>query len=647
MIATRLGWWALLWLVAVTPSLSGEEPFPEAKALVKQWNVVWSVEPWAERAVVKVTKDILVRDPLGTDASNQVIAYYATKTELSKFDAKTIHADGQETPVTEGLKHERPLLRSGNIEYRALQFTFPDVQPGSTLHYEYELRLSELRYALPIDGGWWELQGELPVLEAKVTTRVKDDHEQWEPRTATVVPFDSWCTAGDVKDFGYFSYEIKCENVPAFQSEPMAPPDTELRARVFVYAWPKHERDKNTLNSVAAHWGRAIAIQLETSKKLSEVAAQWANSELTPTQQLGEIVKWVRNNIALTSEGSESLDEVLERKSGTGNERNLLALGLMRQAKIVARPAILCDRTSKAYHPEVPDVSQLDHLFIAVGKPELAKYLDVNCEHCVPGVPPWQYIGPGGGGVVLDLASSATIMLSGLFAGMSSDPSIISAKTDALPAKYNSEIRKRTITLEPTGAAQVKGSITWQMQQDVDKRELWNAMTPAGRRQDCIGYLPVEVEDAAVTTGDPKNTEDYLTCAYEFRVPDAAFRLEARLLVPGVDDFTAAIDLPIQTERHYPVLWRYARSVQSDVTYKLPPGSVIATLPEPTTLKGPEGISFQAHWLRTDQENEIRLRGLLLVDTPLLSPADFAATRSFIAAVRSYLSNGVELEDGP
>jgi hypothetical protein len=386
---------------------------------------------------------------------------------------------------------------------------------------------------------------------------------------------------------------------------------------------------------------------LERSTKLPDVAAQWKGSTLSPTQQLAEVMKWVRGNISLTSEGSESLDVVLERKAGDAWERNLVALGLMRELGIVARPALLADRTASGFHPEVPDASNLGHLFIAVGKPELAKYLDVNCEYCVPGVPPWQYFGPGSGGVILDIASATTLMFTELFRAAQVDAEPTVAKTDGLPAKYNSEIRKRTIALDPTGAAQIKGSITWQMQQDVDKRELWSALTPAGRRQDCIGYLPVEVEDAAVVTGDPANTEDYLTCSFEFHVPDAAFRLGTKLLVPGIDDFSAAIQLPIQADRRHPVRWHYARSVQSDVTYTLPSGAAVAALPEATTLKGPEGITFQAHWLRTDKDNEVRLRGQLLVDKPGLAPDDIDATRNFISAMRSYLNSGIEVEVAP
>lgn len=646
MASARLGWLLVLGVVAATSAQATEDPFPDAKALVKQWDVEWTVEPYAQRSVVKVSQDILVRDPLGTEASNQLIVYYATKTELAKFDAKTIHADGQVVAVPSSLRLDRPYYKAGSTEYRATQFTFPDVQPGSVLHYEYELRVAEGVFRMPVEGGWWELQGDLPVLSAKLTVRVKDDRWEWQPHTATIVPFDSWCNAGDIKDSGHFSYQISCRDVPAFESEPMAPPDNDLRARVFIYAWPTNE-EQHSLNAIASYYGRPIGAVLAQSRKLDEIAAQWKVSTLTPTQQLEEVMKWVRKNISLTTQGSESLDIVLERKAGDPWERNLVALGLMRAVGIVARPALLADRTAKGFHPDVPDASPLGHLFIAVGKTELGKFLDVNCEYCVPGVPPWQYLGPGSGGLILEPPNALVLMLSQVLPNTTTYTAPTVAKTDGLPAKYNSEIRRRTIALDPTGAAKIKGSITWQMQQDVDKRELWSALTPAGRKQDCIGYLPVEVEDAAVVTGDPANTQDYLTCSYEFQVPDAAFRLGTKLLVPGIDDFSAAIQLPVQAERRHPVRWHYARSVQSDVTYTLPPGATIAALPEATTLKGPEGITFQAHWLRTDKDNEVRLRGQLLVDKPGLAPEDIEATRNFISAMRSYLNSGIEVQVAP
>src|SRR5437879_13457459 len=79
-------------------------------------------------------------------------------------------ADGSLVEVTDDLERKTVVLKDGKREWRTLQFTFPRIETGAILDWTYELSSSSL---FPLH--WWEVQGELPVLEARFTVRRKQD----------------------------------------------------------------------------------------------------------------------------------------------------------------------------------------------------------------------------------------------------------------------------------------------------------------------------------------------------------------------------------------------------------------------------------------------------------------------------------------
>ena len=114
------------------------EEFRDAPAVVLEDRRSWEIFP-RSYAEYKVKQRILVTDPRGFDAADQLIVYDAHDSEISSLRARTVLLNGEVVDVTEDLKHDSELFKSEEVEWRSLQFTFPAVSPGAILELDYHL----------------------------------------------------------------------------------------------------------------------------------------------------------------------------------------------------------------------------------------------------------------------------------------------------------------------------------------------------------------------------------------------------------------------------------------------------------------------------------------------------------------------------
>jgi hypothetical protein len=625
---------------------ASEGPADAPHAIVTRWDTVWKVEPLRTQSTLVVTKEILIQDPLGFDHANQMVLYRSRQSEIKAFHARTIQPDGTTVELTSAMRHDRPLVRSSEQDWRSMQFTFPDVRPGSLLSYRLELHTSDDPFFMPIDSGYWELQSELPVQSARLTVLVKEDRKHHKAWSTPLVSLDSWCRREDQRDFDMVGFTLSCEQVPAFVPEPFAPPDADLRARALVFDSPTPfgEGDWGWLGEA---FGRGFGEFLAASDTVEEIASAWRDPNLRPTQQIETVITWVRENVALGSEPSRRLDEVIKRRSGTAVERNMLAIALMRALRLAVRPALLVDRTLQRFDRTIPNLHLLEGLFIALGNRENPKYLDVNCEFCVPGVPPWRYLGPGSGGIVFDLIERPTDPARMVPPWRQLWPSgmVVYAKTELLPAKFNARVAKRTITLAESGDATVEGELRWQLQQDVDRRELWNELTEAGRIEDCLSAAGHDGYEAQVEVSDPMNFAENINCRFRFDAPGRAQRVGTQLVVAPDRDLVGILELPEQEQRRHPLRWRYPQAAQSETVFRLPDGALLPELPQPVTVNGPKAL-FQARWAAAAEPGSIVFKAQLLLEAAELPASDYDALRAFRTAVLSALHDGIAIEVG-
>lgn len=608
------------------PSQGPDDPFPDAAAVVESWTTRWEVGA-KTGTKAKVTKRILVRDPRAFHLADQSIDYWASRAEITHFEAKTIQPDGSIDPVAEALTLDKLLVGTGDQQLHRRQFTFPRVRPGSILEYSFELSTSRLPIQLPVAGGrGWEYQGLYPVRSAVLEVTLDDRSYGWKTKSIPVGDLARYCREEPIQEQNSRGFRVSCRDVPGVEPEPKSPPIYELRRSVLAFAAPF---DPSTIQLLGAFSDLTQWLELskKTSQQVDSVVAGWPLEQLTADEKVTRVMRWVREQIGLQDGMSVGdLEQVLRERQGTAIERNLLALALLRAAGVRASPALLVDRTQATFGPLLPIPSSALDLVVVIETENQPTFIDVNCDYCFPGVVAWQYAGTGAGGWVFD--------------------PLWTVHPVPPPAKANSERRQRSVRLAPDGSAQVEGSTVWQVQRDVERRTAWGEYDVDRRQQDCLSNEYPDLTVDRIELGDPEVLDRNLACKFAYHAPRVAHRLGETLLLPAIDDFSAAIDLPLATVRRHPLRWRYPFAIASEINFLLPEGYRVGTTPEPKVLNSP-GMSFRGEWKVDQAANTVTFRAQYLLEVDQLPPIAYFNLLPFVAELRQYLRGGVTLESHP
>lgn len=623
----------LSFMAVIPPGFANDEAlaarFPDAGAVVLSWDTVWTIDRAGSKNSVHVSKRIFVRDSRGFEAANQVLVYYGEASTITKFHAETLHADGTKVELGPDLVHDRPWVSRESTGTRIRQFTFPGVTAGSTLSFEFELARDNLTIRLPL-GRWWNIQSELPVVETTMRVQSPLGIAVWTSTLLSFVTLEPYCRTTTTDDRDYRTFETKCANVPAFDEESHAPPEADLRLRVQVWAYPQGGRFESALGLYLSIWPNCLESELQ-SERITKVAAQWPPDAVPADKRVEAIIRWVRQTITLNwHDRRESVDKVLERGDGDEVERNLVALALLKAARIRAQGAILIDRTERRFDPKIPPFDDDEARFvIMVGSNERPTFLDVNCEFCIPGVAPWHLAGAGSGGFPRPTF-----------------PGDIIPQIRPVPAEANSERRVRRIAVEVDGGARVEGSLSWQLQRDVVRRQQWATLTPTARAAACLDTVGLDRSEAEATVSDPRDLTQNLSCNFSTRSDDRILRIGRQLLIRPPNDFLSALDLPLQETRRWPVRWSFPRSLQTETTYQLPAGARIPSWPEPTTVQRGK-LTFQARWAPGKAPNEAVHKAVLIIGVDQLPAEQYGDAMEFRTALIHHLESGISVELAP
>ena len=185
-------------------------------------------------------------------------------------------------------------------------------------------------------------------------------------------------------------------------------------------------------------------------------------------EKLDAIHRWVKTNIrsrpsAFGDAGSgkkgkqPTADDVLEQGGGEPDELTLLTMVMLREAGLTVFPLLVNDRASRRLVYDMPDSRQADHLMLEVVVDAQNGFLDPACDYCQPGMPDWRYCGETLSGVRLRPHPSLPLKTT----------------IPAIPAQYNSEVRRETATIGLDGSTFVEGVVSWHGQQDVRWRRRW------------------------------------------------------------------------------------------------------------------------------------------------------------------------------
>lgn len=295
--------------------------------------------------------------------------------DLIRMEAATYNLEAEKI-VTTKLGKESKFTEEFNKNYQIKKYTLGNVKEGAIIEYKYAIRSP---FTFQLKG--WSFQGNVPTLYTEYNVKIPEYliykpsfNGYYKIKQTKRETINANYVAGLTSNAIYTQYVL--ENVPAMKSEPFITTmddyitsiDFELMAtnypgdiyRNFTGTWPKIigglVEDENfglfvKKNSVAKTLLPTIIKGETDTLKIANLIYNYVKSN----------VKWNENYSLYSSETNPKT--ILDKKTGSTADINLLMLMLLKEAKIDANPVLISTR-SNGMHPGNPIISKFNSVIL-------------------------------------------------------------------------------------------------------------------------------------------------------------------------------------------------------------------------------------------------------------------------------------------
>jgi hypothetical protein len=588
-------------------------PFaPGASAVILDW-VHWQDDvDMREYEYVRIK--ILTEE--GKKYGDVSIPYVPQIMNVDHLEARTTRADGSVVPFT-GKPFEKLIVKAGGLRLVSKTFSLPDVGPGSIIEYRYTLATR----GLFVFDHKFTVQRELPVLRETLWMRPS-------PVFANFFTYRG-LPPGKKPEWTDKHYELVLENVPAFDEERFAPPETEIKPIVnFYYTAERLEIDefwKRTGKELTSTIEDFISGDPTPIHNAAAEAVAGAQSSDEKLRRLYAVTQKIRN-LSYESDKTEaeerklrdnkSAQDVLRNGYGYPGEINRLFIALARSAGFEAYAVRVASRAESFFSQKVPVASQLDSEVTVVNVDGKEIVLDPGTPTAPYGVVSWHKGHVPG--LKLVKKQDATWF---------ETPQMTSA--DALIS--------RNADLHVDGDA-LKGKVTVTYKgQEALVRRLSNytddeAATKKSLEEALKGRFPQGAVVTLTKVTGMKSTDAAVVAEYDVELPNTGSFAGSRALIP-LSVFHAGDKNPFApTTRRAPVYYQYPSMEEDDVTVQMPPGYAMETLPSPTDLNA-NVIVYTTRYINDAQT--VHLNRKLRVETMLIPRDQYDKLRNVYSRITS------------
>lgn len=507
----------------------------------------------------------------------------------------TTHADGS-TVKWEGKALDKLIVKSKRVSYNAKVFTLPDVQPGSIIDYSYVERRDPGYYSTPR----WDLQGDL--FQRKIVYRFIPTHHDLMLAHDEVSNGLAWVQLlpkGIVlKDFRT-GYELDMNNVPAFVDEEMMPPAGNLRYHLYFYYRTRITGDKYWKEE-AKYWNKDVEKFLSKTGGIDATVAQITTPSDSPEQKARKIYMFIntlenRSYRPPRSEGeektlgikpSESVEDVLAKKSGYRTELTRLFIAMARAARIPAYAMVVADREERLFEPAYLDFwRQMDEEIAIVELNGKDVFLDPGTKYCQFGMLRWQYTATKG------------------FRQFGDKPADLA---DTPVPQYTDATTKKVGRFRLTAEGELQGSFALVLtgHEALDRRLQAVRTDAAGRDKllldEAKGWLP---KDADVSISRQPAWDEYeKPLVMEFKVTTPILTNAGKRVLLPLNVFEHGQPAVFShTERQQPILFPYPSRVVDEVHVVLPAAYSVETMPATSHVQLPYA-AYDTTYTRNNNE---------------------------------------------
>jgi hypothetical protein len=622
-------WLALLLVVCSTPVLRAQfqEPAKEELQMTSDPKAPGASAVYLYREEITDENNstttyyarIKVLTEQGKEMATERFSFVPESEKIADVEGRTIHADGAIFPLT-----EKPAVledfKIKGFQHNELVVTLPNVAVGSIL--EYRVRVKYLHGTVVPT---WMIQQSHFVHKAHYVYKVIQVYNT--PGWSSKIPIQA-----RVVNDGNGSYILDINDIPALPDEDWMPPLNTVKWRVSFFFSESRSKDE-FWKEVGKAWGTYMYNLLNPTGGLKRAAAEIVGPGDTQTQKAQKIYAAVMNleNTNFTREKNKAerkkekikdingIEDIWKQKRGSSEELALLFIALCRAAGLNVDPMVVSDRSRAIFDQELLYSHQLDELsmdVIAVGNLDGKEvYFDPGEKMCQFGTLHWKHT----------LAAGFRLV----------DRKGVIAQTPAADYTQSRVNRDGDFTIDETGA--VKGYIRFvltgqaalywrqlalQNDQDEIKKQFNESMhdeVPDGVQVDFDHFLALDDYNSNLMAIMRVSGSVGAATGKRFFLPGLFFQSR------GKHPFVA------QDQRVAPVDVHYAKIEVDDVTYHLPAGYVVESLPQASNVNWSNRALMKINAVQ--HENSIEVARSLAYNFTILDPKDYSGLHDFYQKV--------------
>jgi len=508
----------------------------------------------------------------GEDEANAKIKYLNRFDHVADFKAETINLNGKAityTPVDDNLFYKQKIDKN----VKALDFTFPNVKPGSVIEVQYKLKLI---YHIPD----WSFQEDIPTRYSEISIEIpKDKYVEIVPKVNQ--PFFKDIDTNVAFNEGYVNRHIvkALTNISSSIQEPyMAPEYNNSQSLLFnpeVWYAVCHALEDN------AHFGEQLNDTLTGEKgilaKVKAIKLSKADSVTNKNIKIDSIFNIVKNRMAwdntnrfFTVDGTQ---KAWDKKTGNSTEINLILYHLLTQAGIEAYPMLVSTPGYGSVNPNDPNIFQFNKTIVYIRIDSLTHYmLDATDKYNTYNHIPFDVLGTYGFAISPKDNGNCTLLI------QSTEP--------AQQYVYiNADIKS-------TGQLSGTADITDGTYQKADNINLYKGLG----EKEYIDQLRGNDNNLAISSLKMEDMDDDtlpLTQHLDFTLALTASDENYIYFNPNL--FTSFGTNPFLTEKRYSnINFKYTANYIIYGVYKIPPGYKIENLPKNEVLRAEDkSMSFK------------------------------------------------------
>ena len=580
----------------------------------------------------------------GKELATVRIPYGRRTTKVRGVAGRTIHPDGTVIPMTTK-PADLVAVKTKDTQINTMVFTLPSVEVGSILEYKLDLQYDDDVVSSPT----WDVQQPYFVHKAHyMFTPLHDGaHTITNSRGQTVgqLMYSVRAPAGNkvvADQRGRYTFDIA--DVPATPDSDWMPPLNTVKWRVEFY-YTAFRTGEEFWKDEGKYWAKDTEKFASPTKALQDAASGLVGAGDTEEQKARKIydavMKLENTDFTRTKSSAErktenlkqakDAEDVWNQKSGASDDLALLYVALAQAAGLQAYPMQVVNRNRAIFDQNYLSLGQLDDYIaiVSIGGKEV--FLDPGEKMCPFGEMHWKHALTGGlrmdaksgnatFGIVPPLTYKEDVVNRVASLDMGADGSVTGTVRIVLSGQ--DALRWRQLALR-NDAEEVKKQFNEWMRNGL----------PDGIQGDFDHFLGLDDYNSnLIATVKVTGAMGSATGKHYF-LPGLFFESHAK------HPFVTEKDRAIPVDVHYPML------EQDDVTYHLPAGYTVESLPQTTNLNWTDHALLKM--AAASKDGSVRVMRAMAYNYTILSQSEYGALHDFYEKVATADEQQLVLGRGP